>query len=188
MTDHVVISDTQLDPDAPLTSQLGYQLRDNPIAAFEGAVGAPRLQGAAAADVGRGLLVLTVSAADTVAVERGHGPVVGTISTTSTTEVVAQTYTIQTYTGVMRFVASHASGDNNSIALYLYKNDVLVNSWTTAGTTQVQRTEDISIVEGDVIEWRHKVTTGSSSSFGSAAVKANDGYVIQHLYARFGGL
>ena len=163
-------------------------LRDNPIAIAEAAVGAPKIQGAAAADVGRGLLVLTVSAADTVTVDRGHGPVVGTTTTGSSGEVVAQTYTMLSYTGAMRFVASHASGDNNSITLYLYKNDVLVNAWATAGTSPVQRVQDIAIVEGDVIEWRHKVTSGASSSFTDPAVKANDGYVIQHLYAKFSAL
>lgn len=43
MTDYVEITDTQVDPDAPLTSQLAYQWRDNWIAGFEGAAGAPRL-------------------------------------------------------------------------------------------------------------------------------------------------
>jgi len=47
MAVYVTITDSQLDPDAPLTSQLAYQWRDNPIAMFEGAVGAPRLQLAA---------------------------------------------------------------------------------------------------------------------------------------------
>ena len=43
MADYIEISDTQLDPDAPLTSQLGYQFRDNPEAMFEGSPGASRL-------------------------------------------------------------------------------------------------------------------------------------------------
>jgi hypothetical protein len=41
MADWVNIADTQLDPDAPLTSQLAYAWRDNPIAIAEGATGAP---------------------------------------------------------------------------------------------------------------------------------------------------
>jgi len=42
MADYVTISDTQLDPDAPLTSQLGYAgLRENLIATAEGADNAP---------------------------------------------------------------------------------------------------------------------------------------------------
>lgn len=44
MADWVTISDTQVDPDAPITSELGYAFRDNPIAIAEGAVNAPRIR------------------------------------------------------------------------------------------------------------------------------------------------
>ncbi len=43
MTTYTAILDTQVDPDAPITSGLGYQFRDNPIAIAEGAAGAPRI-------------------------------------------------------------------------------------------------------------------------------------------------
>lgn len=41
MTVYNATLDTQIDPDAPATSLLMYQMRDNPIAMAEGAVGAP---------------------------------------------------------------------------------------------------------------------------------------------------
>ena len=44
MANWIWIADTALDPDAPVTSELMYALRDNPIALTEGAWGAPRLQ------------------------------------------------------------------------------------------------------------------------------------------------
>ena len=44
MADWLNITDTQVDPDAPLTSQLAYGWRDNPIAIAEGAAGAPYVQ------------------------------------------------------------------------------------------------------------------------------------------------
>ena len=44
---YVTILDTQLDPDAPLTSQLAYQWRDNPEAIALGLSGATRVRGAA---------------------------------------------------------------------------------------------------------------------------------------------
>lgn len=47
MADWRTISDTEVDPDAPVTSELAYAFRDNVIAAFEGASGAPRLADAA---------------------------------------------------------------------------------------------------------------------------------------------
>lgn len=47
MADWVDITDAQVDPDAPLTSELAYAWRDNVIAMTEGAVGAPRIVDAA---------------------------------------------------------------------------------------------------------------------------------------------
>lgn len=47
MADYIAQPDTAVDPDAPVTSDLMYALRDNPIAMFEGASGAPRLADAA---------------------------------------------------------------------------------------------------------------------------------------------
>jgi hypothetical protein len=43
MADYVQILDTQIEPDAPLTSTLAAQWRDNPIAIAEGAIGAPKV-------------------------------------------------------------------------------------------------------------------------------------------------
>lgn len=47
MADWKTIPDTDVDPDAPVTSELMYALRDNPVAIAEGAVGAPRVMGVA---------------------------------------------------------------------------------------------------------------------------------------------
>lgn len=44
MADYIPVIDSSVDPDAPLTSDLMYRLRDNPIAIAEGAVGAPKIQ------------------------------------------------------------------------------------------------------------------------------------------------
>lgn len=43
MADWTDIPDTSLDPDAPLTSNLAYAWRDNPVAMAEGAEGAPKI-------------------------------------------------------------------------------------------------------------------------------------------------
>ena len=50
MTDYTTITDTQVDPEAPITSELMSALRDNPIAITEGASGAPQVQRAAIQD------------------------------------------------------------------------------------------------------------------------------------------
>ena len=47
MTDYIGITEAQSNPFAPLTSELVKQLRDNPIALAEGALGAPRVRGTA---------------------------------------------------------------------------------------------------------------------------------------------
>lgn len=44
MPDYIPISDASVDPDAPVTSELMYALRDNPIAMLQGADGAPRMR------------------------------------------------------------------------------------------------------------------------------------------------
>lgn len=43
MADWTNIADSALDPDAPVTSELAYAWRDNPIAIAEGAPGAPKI-------------------------------------------------------------------------------------------------------------------------------------------------
>lgn len=46
-TSYISITETETDPDAPLTSALAKKWRDNPIAIAEGASGAPKVVGAA---------------------------------------------------------------------------------------------------------------------------------------------
>ena len=47
MPEYQEILDTEVEPEAPLTSSLGVRFRDNPIALANGASGAPRIQTAA---------------------------------------------------------------------------------------------------------------------------------------------
>ena len=44
MADYITVVDSSVDPDAPLTSDLMYRLRDNPIAIAEGSIGAPKVR------------------------------------------------------------------------------------------------------------------------------------------------
>lgn len=43
MADWTTITDSQVDPNAPVTSELMSALRDNPVAIAEGAAGAPKI-------------------------------------------------------------------------------------------------------------------------------------------------
>ena len=45
MPEYQEILDTEVEPEAPLTSSLGVRFRDNPIAVWEGAPSAPRING-----------------------------------------------------------------------------------------------------------------------------------------------
>lgn len=47
MADYIPVIDSSVDPDAPLTSDLMYRLRDNPIAIAEGSVNAPKVRSGA---------------------------------------------------------------------------------------------------------------------------------------------
>lgn len=49
MADYIPVIDSSVDPDAPLTSDLMYRLRDNPIAISEGAINAPKVRSEAMA-------------------------------------------------------------------------------------------------------------------------------------------
>lgn len=51
MADYVAITDAQVDPEAPITSELMSALRDNPLAIAEGAIDAPRIQTAGIDDL-----------------------------------------------------------------------------------------------------------------------------------------
>jgi len=168
---------------ARITSAIGMALRDNPISMFDGDAGAPRLQGLAVARPGDGLAVATVSAADTVDASVGAGGAAGTSSTTSSSLITAYTYTIVTYTGSMRFKAAHRQAGGTSSTLEIWKNGASVDSWSTASTSDVARSKDVTVVPGDVITWRHSAGGGATSYFTLTGVFANDGYVQIIPYA-----
>lgn len=44
MPDYRVVADSEVQPDAPVTSSLGFALRDNPAAIAEGALNAPKVR------------------------------------------------------------------------------------------------------------------------------------------------
>jgi hypothetical protein len=134
------------------------------------------------------LPVLTVTAADTYPVTAGLTVVVGTLVNGTTTNVVAMTYTVDLFTGSLRFKGSHrdnvGSGTYTSF-LEIYKNNVLVTSFSTTSDTAVARSADVSVVPTDVIEWRHRSSSGLGESVVSAfSVTASNSWVDQPVYKR----
>jgi hypothetical protein len=194
MTTFTTIPNSSLEPGKPIRSIDGLALRDNPLAMFEGDASAPRLVGKAVKRL-QEMPVLTVSAADTYGVEVGSGPETLTLTTQSTSNVVAFRYTITNYTGSLRFRASHQGGEyvffetgtfQTTSTLGIYKNNTLIQSYAKLGLGFVARTNDVSVAPGDVIEWRHRTNDASGSStvssigaFGSNAYTSRPAYISQ---------
>jgi hypothetical protein len=190
MATWTTLPDASLEPGKPIRSIDGLALRDNPVAITEGATGAPRIVGLAAKRFAD-FPVLTVSAADTYSAETGSNPEPLATTTTSTTEVVAYRYTINKYTGSLRFKTSQRGGSYETefgsvptqSTLRIFKNGTLISTYTQNGLTYVTRTNDIAIVPGDVIEWRHR-TDNSLGSAGivNTVVLGSNGYTTRPLY------
>jgi hypothetical protein len=179
--DYNEIPNANITIDKPLTEGLATGFRDNPIAMVRGADGAPRLDGRAAVLptlVGDEVSSLTVVAADTFTVGVGVDSTTGANTTNSTSFVEAFSNTILTFNGTMRFKASHRATGGVTSTLQVSKNGVAVNSWTTTSATAIERTQDIAIVEDDVISWEHKISivTETSTVSGETMTASNNYY------------
>lgn len=185
MTTFTTIPNSSLEPGKPIRSIDGLALRDNPIAMFEGDAAAPRLVGKALKRFEE-MPVLTVSASNAYSVDFGSNAQTLTTSTTNGNNpptVVSQRYTIDKFTGSIRFKLSHYNpGVDTTVYLSIYKNNTLIQAYSTASMTPVQRTNDVSVVPGDVIEWRHSSTGGSTSATVSPSATATDGYTSRTAY------
>lgn len=181
MTAYVTIPNGDIDQDSPLTQPLMTAMRDNPLAMFEGASGAPKFQGNAVARVSTGLTILTVTASAAQTATVGHGYLLLAVSTTSTSNVVAVQYTPTHYTGAVRLSCGHYMSAAGTSTLTLFKNGVSVAAFTTTGigsANAIMRIVDVSLVPGDVFEWRHKSsTTAASSVIHEPTFQASEAYV-----------
>jgi hypothetical protein len=188
MTTYTAISNTLVAVGAKPFASTIQALRDNPVAIAEGDDTAPRIAGEAAGrdstTAARRLPVATVSAGDVVS-QQGQGEVIGTLTTNSTTNVVGVTYTIRSYSGTLRFKVTQSTPEGTGLTstLELYKNNSLVQTYTTQSS--VVRTNDVSVVVGDVIEWRHRIQSSSTTStLSGPTVSADDPWIVQAFYRR----
>jgi hypothetical protein len=190
MATWTTLPDASLEPGKPIRSIDGLALRDNPVAITEGATGAPRIVGLSAkrfADYP----VLTVSAADTYSAATGSNPEPLATTTTSFTEVVAYRYTINKYTGSLRFRTNQRGGtlvgpygpNNSTSTLRIFKNGTLISTYTKNDSSFVTRTNDIAVVPGDVIEWRHQESINQIGiAIQNTVVLGSNGYTTRPLY------
>jgi hypothetical protein len=195
MATWTTLPDASLEPGKPIRSIDGLALRDNPVAITEGAAGAPRIVGLAAKRFAD-FAVLTVSAADTFSAENGSNPLPLSTTTASTTEVVAYRFTINKYTGSLRFRTGQAGGTytaqdysgniitvNTTSTLRIFKNGTLISTYTKSGSSSVTRTNDIAVGVGDVIEWRHRTNdSNGSASINNTVILGSNGYTTRPLY------
>ncbi len=159
-------------------------LRDNPVAIAEGAAGAPRISGFAAARIGQSELpALSVTASDAFTLSLGLTATAGTLSTSSFSNVVARTIVINDYAGTIRFKASHrTTGSGASAIIDLFKNNVLVQSFTTTLLTGTQRQVDVAVSPGDTFQWRHRAVSFGDSVASALSETASNRWNEQVLY------
>ena len=180
MTTYTAITNGQIDQDSPITQPLLTAMRDNPIAITEGATGAPRIVGLAAATIDL-MPLLTVSAADTYSLGFAMDFTAGNSSASSIFYVTAATIDIVRATGSARFTAQHYidATDSTTSGLRLMKNGTQVALWTTTSPQPVLRSIDVAIAVGDQFIWEHRTTTNFSDRISIAIAyepTATEGY------------
>lgn len=166
MADWPNITDAQCDPDAPVTSELIYGLRDAPIAIAEGADGAPRIRP----------MALGVIAAGSVL--RSTNP--GTINA-SATDIVLDFFMAQK--GSVRLSLEHqstASPPGSTVVSVVNKlgASTSVATWTNTGT-YVLRTVDVPFSCGDTIRITVQFTNagGGGAGLRNISLSTNGGYI-----------
>lgn len=181
MPTYTSIPDTQIEPEAPVTSELMTLLRDNPLAIREGDPTAPKILGLAAATNDE-VEVLTVTAADTYELGVTNDTTVGNLQHNSTSYQVARTIDIVAVTGTVRFYASHRVISAGDSTLRVSKNGTAVASWSTGSTSYVERSSDISVVPGDQITWEHRTNNAANTvAVTNLYEAASDGYQNRSL-------
>ena len=155
---YVPILDTQLDPDAPLTSQLAYQWRDNPEAIALGLSGATRIQGAAMYGAVAGSVLQRRCTPIKTAASGNSTPDVEVHGQTFFTALVACTVRV-TFTCVIA-----VSGGGGAVGDFtIWRNGSVLSTWATSQTNTVY---DVVLSAGQSIA----VTTTATGTSGGSSV------------------
>ena len=143
MADWKTIPDTDVDPDAPVTSELMYALRDNPVAIAEGAVGAPMLR---------------VTQSSFVAPTVGSAYKLGEGSGTLT--VITVNFPIMGAVFMAGSVSVSYTKSGSTGTVSLIRGSTELSSRTTNGTTDI----DVNLASGDSLSIRIKGDNGASAT------------------------
>lgn len=140
MADYTTITDAQVDPEAPITSELMSALRDNPTAIAEGASGAPRI----VADANQGSVAGSTLLFGLSGVTYQFGPTESFIhdaafkaTTNCQVRVSAQYRRVGPY--------------GLNVTLRIYKNGTAVLTQTKSSTNYSTHTVDITLSAGDCV-------------------------------------
>lgn len=164
MADWVSIADASLDPDAPITSGLGYAWRDNPIAIAEGASGAPRIRPSALRE-GVGGTGFTVARFLGKSVTAGS-------DATEALHVIAG--------GEFRISFDYTiNGGANFIEFRRVRSSTVV-LWSSTGTGSGSPNVTFDCIKGDILYFNiTSAGAGLTSSVGNAVITSSvDGGII----------
>lgn len=160
MPTYTAIASTETDPNAPVTSTLMERLSSNPIAMFEGASGAPRLDEAA-----RGGSV----AGDTVlfqALGKNNAVTFGGDDASSPWQIVPGSHFRATTTCGLRATCTVNSAFDGG-EVQIVKNGVQVANATAAGAVTV----DLSMTDGDTAWFEARGGTGAGGGALAGAIE-----------------
>lgn len=153
------LADSALDPDAPLTSELAYAWRDNPIAITEGAAGAPRIQYAAIQTPSVGNAVVVTSLPN--------------LSITAGSTLVRLRFSTL-IAGTARFTVTSFSSTGGSLALVRVRNGVTttINSFVATGV------HDFTMIYGDSYYVEQRAPTDTTSAAFNLSHNGNSPAII----------
>lgn len=167
MTAYTTVPNSDIDQDSPVSQPLMQALRDNPLAMFEGASGAPRLQGGAHPTFAAGTLDL-MNVYGTGVVFTASFTASGSASGTS-------------YDEEFRFCALNAGGLRASVdmnrgtgvasAMRVVRNGTVLSTVTNTTATYGVQTIDFSFAQGDVIALQCGVQYSTPSGGGTQAAQ-----------------
>jgi len=166
MTSYIAITDTETDPEAPLTATLAKKWRDNPIAITEGATGAPKIRRNAIQEFAVGNTVFYRK--DAV-----QSATVGAYSETSNYTFVQA--------GVIRVTLEHRNTTGtarNQIVLIRAGVEYVLVVWdATFGATYTARSLDVAVIHGDIVVTRAIAITSGTTETRNLQYK-NDGTLV----------
>lgn len=147
MADWTDITDASVDPDAPVTSELAYAWRDNPIAIAQGSVGAPKVR----------------SDALNLAAGSGNRTSIGTIFQLNSLDRVAAFYVSSAVTaGGASSGAVSISYQTSTNGGTTWSGDNALVSFTSAGDATSRQSFDIVTIAAGVNSVRFRMSADDS--------------------------